>query len=210
MFSGIVEKTVPVVSIRKRSKSALIHIDLGKLVRDTKIGDSISINGVCLTVTKKRKGTVSFDVIDETLRVTNLGELTKGSMVNIERSLRLADRIGGHLVSGHVDGVGKIVKIEQPAEDSAKLWVEAKSDLLSSMIAKGSVAVDGISLTLVDVGENRFSVCLIPHTMSATTLGRKTEGDSVNLEVDAIGKYVRKYLDQMNIGDASSRTAPLS
>jgi len=210
MFSGIVEKTVPVVSIRKRSKSALIQIDLGKLVRDTKIGDSISINGVCLTVTKKRKGTVSFDVIDETLRVTNLGELTKGSMVNIERSLRLADRIGGHLVSGHVDGVGKIVKIEQPAEDSAKLWVEAKSDLLSSMIAKGSVAVDGISLTLVDVGENRFSVCLIPHTMSATTLGRKTEGDSVNLEVDAIGKYVRKYLDQMNIRDTSSRTAPLS
>jgi len=210
MFSGIVEKTVPVVSIRKRSKSALIHIDLGKLVRDTKIGDSISINGVCLTVTKKRKGTVSFDVIDETLRVTNLGELTKGSMVNIERSLRLADRIGGHLVSGHVDGVGKIVKIEQPAEDSAKLWVEAKSDLLSSMIAKGSVAVDGISLTLVDVGENRFSVCLIPHTMSATTLGRKTEGDSVNLEVDAIGKYVRKYLDQMNIRDTSSRTSSFS
>jgi len=210
MFSGIVEKTAPVVSITKRSKSALIQIDLGKLARGTRTGDSISVNGVCLTVTKKRKASVCFDVIDETLRVTNLVELTKGSMVNIERSLRLADRIGGHLVSGHVDGVGKIAKIEQPAEDSVKLWVETRSDLLSSMITKGSVAVDGISLTLVDVGENRFSVCLIPHTMSATTLGRKTEGDSVNLEVDAIGKYVRKYLDQMNIRDTSSRTAPLS
>jgi riboflavin synthase len=202
MFSGIVEKMAPVVSITKRSKSALIQMDLGKLANGTKIGDSICVNGVCLTVTKKRKESVSFDVIDETLRVTNLGELIKGSKVNVERSLLLTDRIGGHLVSGHVDGVGKIAKIEQPAEDSVKLWIKTRADLLSSMIPKGSVAVDGISLTLVDVGESRFSVCLIPHTLSITTLGHKTEGDSVNLEVDAIAKYVRKYLDQMNLKES--------
>jgi riboflavin synthase len=203
MFSGIVEKMVPIVSITKRSKSALIRIDLGKLAKGTKIGDSIAVNGVCLTVTKKRKGVVSFDVIDESLRVTNLGELTKGSKVNIERSLSLTDRIGGHLVSGHADGVGRITKIERPANDSVKMWIETTTDLLSSMIPKGSVAVDGISLTLVDVGKNRFSICLIPHTLSTTTLGHKTGGDSVNIEVDAIGKYVRKYLGQINLKDTT-------
>jgi len=205
MFSGIVEKSVPVVSVTKRSKGTIIQIALGTQAKDTRVGDSICVNGVCLTVTKKRGGKVSFDVIAETLRVTNLGSLAKGSRVNIERSLRLTDRIGGHLVSGHVDGFGRIVKIERGPEDSVKVWIEAHTDLMASMIPKGSSAIDGISLTRVDVDESLFSVCLIPHTIAITTFGHKTEGESVNLEVDMIGKYVKKYLAEMNFGSGPQR-----
>ena len=199
MFSGIVERMVRVVSVTKvPGKSALIKLAVGKLTSGVRVGDSICLNGVCLTVTGRSKGVVSFDAIEETLRVTNLGELTKGSRVNVERSLLVTDRIGGHFVTGHVDGVGRIVKIDEEGQDSVKMWIEVAPDLTGMMIRKGSVAVDGISLTLVDVAAKQFSVCLIPHTLSITTLGYKGAGDSVNLEVDMLGKYVRKYFDEMS------------
>jgi len=199
MFSGIVEKLGRVVSVTKNpGKSALIKVAVGKLAKGVRVGDSVCVNGVCLTVTGRSRGVVLFDAIEETLRVTNLGELRKGSRVDIERSIMPTDRIGGHFVTGHIDGVGKIMKIEKEVDASVKMWIESAPELTGMMIRKGSVAVDGISLTLVDVAASRFSVCLIPHTLSVTTLGQKTEGDSVNLEVDMIGKYVRKYLEEMN------------
>ena len=199
MFSGIVEKLGRVVSVTKNpGKSALIKVAVGKLAKGVRVGDSVCVNGVCLTVTGRSRGVVLFDAIEETLRVTNLGELRKGSRVDIERSIMPTDRIGGHFVTGHIDGVGKIMKIEKEVDASVKMWIESAPEFTGMMIRKGSVAVDGISLTLVDVAADRFSVCLIPHTLSVTTLGHKTEGDSVNLEVDMIGKYVRKYLEEMN------------
>lgn len=200
MFSGIVEKLASIVSVAKQSaSSALIKVDLGKLARTVRVGESVSLNGVCLTVTGKRKGIVSFDVIEETLRVTNLGGLKKGSRVNVERSLLLNDRVDGHLVTGHVDGTGKISGAEKEVDGSVKLWMETEVELLSLMIPKGSVAVDGVSLTLVDITGDSFSVCLIPRTLSTTTLGYKSKGDSVNIEVDMIGKYVKRYLEQMKL-----------
>ncbi len=203
MFAGIVEKLAPVVSVTKPSgKTASITLNLGESGKGVRIGDSVCINGVCLTVTSKRKGTISLDAIEETLRVTNLGELVEGSRVNIERSLLPSDRIGGHFVTGHVDGTGKIASLEHMADGSVKTWIETGSEIVSTMIPKGSVALDGISLTLVDVTEDSFSVCLIPTTLSMTTLGFKVKGASVNIEVDIIGKYVRKFVEQMNIPDS--------
>ena len=199
MFAGIVEYLATIISITKPpGKAASIQLNLGKSGKDLRRGDSVCINGVCLTATGKRRGIISFDVIQETLRITNLGELVKGSKVNIEKSLMLSDRIGGHFVTGHVDGTGKIAGLEQMADGSVKAWIESGTRLALMMIPKGSVAVDGISLTLVDVKEDSFSVCLIPHTLSTTTLAYKTKGATVNIEVDLIGKYVRKSIEQMN------------
>ncbi len=199
MFAGIVEHLATVVSIASPPrKTASMKLNLGKSGKGVRPGDSVCINGVCLTATGKRGGIISFDVIQETLRVTNLGELVKGSKVNVERSLLHSDRIGGHFVTGHVDGTGKIAGVEQMADGSVKTWIESGTGLASMMIPKGSVAVDGISLTLVDVKEDSFSVCLIPHTLSTTGLAYKTKGATVNIEVDIIGKYVRKSIEQMN------------
>ncbi len=198
MFAGIVEHLATVVSIAKPpGKTASIQLNLGKSGKSVRLGDSVCINGVCLTATGKRAGIISFDLIEETLRVTNLGELAKGSKVNVERSLLLSDRIGGHFVTGHVDGTGKIAGLEQMADGSVKALIESGTGLASMMIPKGSVAVDGISLTLVDVKEDSFSVCLIPHTLSTTNLGHKAKGATVNVEVDMIGKYVRRSMEEM-------------
>ncbi len=198
MFAGIVEHLATVISIAEApGKTASIKLNLGKSGKGVRPGDSVCINGVCLTATGKRGGIISFDVIQETLRVTNLGELIKGSKVNVERSLLLSDRIGGHFVTGHVDGTGKIAGLEQMADGSVKTWIESATGLASMMIPKGSVAVDGISLTLVDVKEDSFSVCLIPHTLSTTNLAYKTKGATVNIEVDMIGKYVRKSMEEI-------------
>ena len=200
MFSGIVEKLAPVASVeRMKGRSTSLGVVLGKLAKGTKVGESIAVNGVCLTVTRKRGDTVWFDVIEETLRRTNLGDLSQGHRVNIEKSLILSDRIGGHLVTGHIDGKGKIAKVDPEIDASVKMWIETGAELLAQMIPKGSVAVDGVSMTLVDIGENRFSICLIPHTLAITTLGYKKVGDSVNIEVDMIGKFVRKFLQQMDL-----------
>lgn len=197
MFTGIIEQLVPVVSVeRSTGKSVSIKIDLGTLAGETHRGDSVCINGICLTVTNKQGSVVSFDVIQETLRVTNLGDLVKGSKVNIERSLRLNDRVGGHFVTGHIDKTGTILRVDKEPDGSLKMFIKTDSEVLMLMTRKGSVAVDGISLTVVDVTEDSFSVCLIPTTLALTTLGFKKEGDVVNIEADMIGKYVVRYLDE--------------
>lgn len=199
MFAGIVEHLATVISIAKPTrKAASIQLSLGKSGKGVKPGDSVCINGVCLTATRKRGSIISFDVIQETLRATNLGELVKGSKVNVERSLLVSDRIGGHFVTGHVDGTGKIVGLEQMADGSVKTRIECGTGLASMMIPKGSVAVDGISLTLVDVTDNSFSVCLIPRTLSTTNLAHMAKGATVNIEVDMLGKYVKKSIEQMS------------
>jgi len=205
MFSGIVERQAVVVSMDRRvGTTCSLKLELGGSVKSVNIGDSLCVNGVCLTVRSRSEAKVTLDVIAETLRVTDLGALSKGSKVNIERSLRLSDRIGGHLVTGHVDGVGRIIERSRMPDGSLKVWVEAARRLISMMVPKGSVALDGVSLTLVDVSQTSFSVCLIPHTLSLTTLGHKTEGATVNIEVDMVAKYVRKYLEQMKPRSRSS------
>lgn len=158
------------------------------------IGDSIAINGCCLTAVALNGDLVDFQAGEETLRKTNLGGLKLGSKVNLERSLRVGDRMGGHFVTGHIDGQGKIRKIEQQG-DWAYYYFDVPSHLISHLASKGSIAVDGISLTVVDVDASGFSVALIPHTLQATTLGTRTTGDSINLETDVLAKYVARQLE---------------
>lgn len=164
-----------------------------RLFDGTTIGDSIALNGCCLTVVKVEDGQLSFDAGPETLMRTNLGELVAGSRVNLEMSLCLGDSLGGHLVTGHIDGVGSV---EQRIDDAdwTTLWFSAAKPLLRQMASKGSVTVDGVSLTLVDVEADRFSVALIPHTLQVTTLGTRKPGDRVNLETDVLAKYVERQL----------------
>jgi riboflavin synthase len=204
MFTGIVQAQGRIVDVRKTEKGTFtILVELNQRMN---IGDSVAINGVCLTVTAQHESTTSFNVIEETLRRTNLHELVRGSTVNVELSLKLSDRIDGHLVMGHIDGVGKISSIEKETDESIKMWFEAQSDLVDLLISKGAIALDGISLTLVDVLANRFSVSLIPHTMKTTNLANKKVGDSVNVEVDFFAKYIKKFIGQLNIQDVHART----
>lgn len=194
MFTGIIEETGRIRDIRKGTCSALLSLSAQLILTDLNIGDSVAVNGVCLTVTTKDSGGFTADVMPETLRCSNLGALNRGSMVNLERALTASGRLGGHLVSGHIDGVGQITACHR--EDNA-LWYQIVSapSLLRYMVAKGSVALDGISLTLAEVTEKDFSVSLIPHTAASTTLGRKGPGDKVNIETDILGKYVAKLLE---------------
>jgi riboflavin synthase len=193
MFTGIVEKLGTVISTSHlKGKTYSMRIDLGRMNKTARIGDSIAINGVCLTVTGKRGTVASFDVISETLKRTDLGTLVPGSRVNIERSMTLKDRISGHFVSGHIDGTGKISRVTAQKDGSIKMVITLTRKLTSMMVEKGSVALDGISLTLVDVTDQQISVCLIPHTLKITTLGFKKESDLVNIEADLVGKYVLK------------------
>ncbi len=157
-------------------------------------GDSVSVNGVCLTVTKPA-GDISFDISPETMRRTNLGELKIGDRVNLERALRLSDRLGGHIVTGHVDGVGTI-RGKSPVGEYIFYTFESPAEILKYIVKKGSIAVDGISLTVVELDSSSFSVAIIPHTLTATNISDKRVGDKVNLEVDIIGKYVEKFLSK--------------
>jgi riboflavin synthase len=197
MFTGIVEKMGTVVSTQKlKGRTYVMRIDFGKMLKDVRIGDSIALNGACLTLVGKRGTVGSFDVMGETLRRTNLGGLKPRSRINIERSMSLKDRISGHFVIGHIDGAGTITKIESQSDGSVKMTMSTDSKLTSMMVEKGSVALDGVSLTLVDVTSRGFSVYLIPHTLDVTTLGIKKKGDLVNIEADYIGKYVLKLVAQ--------------
>lgn len=199
MFTGIVEALGAVKAIRLAGKAGKLVIDLGELVEGTKIGDSVAIDGACLTVTGLSGTVATFDVMAETLRRTALGQLSAGAPVNLERALRADSRLGGHFVLGHVDAVGTIAdRIE--AADECILWVEIPEDVAATMIEKGSVAIDGISLTVVEVKRSSFSVALIPHTLANTTLASKARGQQVNIETDMIGKYVIKLLGRMREG----------
>lgn len=198
MFTGIVEGTGIVKSISKiktvnRVADKRIEIDLGKLRRGLRVGDSVSVNGTCLTATSILKNTAFFEVVKETTTRTSLGFLKAGDRVNLERSLRINDRIEGHIVLGHVDGVGKIENIVKiPSE--TKMWISVNKQTASLLVPKGSVAVDGISFTIVDVTNEAFSVALVPHTLAVTTFKSKKKGDKVNIEVDILSKYVAKLL----------------
>lgn len=191
MFTGIVKGMAMVTSTTKSRSGAetIIRVRLGKFGRGLRKGDSVCINGACLTATKISKGEAEFEMISETIRRTNLGRARPGEMVNVERSLRVGDRLEGHFVLGHVDGTGIIEDIRKTLSETT-IWIKLEGALIKSVVSKGSIAVDGVSLTLVNVEGNRVSVSLIPHTLKVTTLGMKHRGDRVNIETDVLGKYV--------------------
>lgn len=191
MFTGIIEGQgiVKKFDIKTQNRSAAkMGIDLGNLAKDLQIGDSVAINGVCLTATHILKNHAEFEMIGETLKKTNLGMIKSGDKVNIERSLKVGERMEGHFVLGHIDGTGKIIKIEKLTKE-VKFWIELPKDLARFVVKKGSITIEGISLTLVDVLKNKISICIIPHTMKITNLGSKKIGDKVNIETDILGKY---------------------
>jgi riboflavin synthase len=192
MFTGLVESLGLVRDAVFDGAGCRLTAAAPQFAAELTVGDSIAVNGVCLTVVACDAETCSFQLGPETLQRSNLGQLRRGDRVNLERALRLSDRLGGHLVQGHVDGIGFVAeRIEQ--EQWVTVWFTCPSNLAAQMVSKGSVAVDGVSLTLVDVGADRFSVALIPHTLTHTTLGFKGPGDAVNLETDIVGKYLWKF-----------------
>jgi riboflavin synthase len=198
MFTGIISGTGTIKSItgskRTSNSDRRIRLELGRVGKGLKIGDSVSVNGTCLTVIVLKKTAAEFEIVKETMDRTTLGSFKDGDSVNIERSLKLSDRFEGHIVLGHVDGVGEISDvIKFPAE--IKMWIRVKGkEMLKYLVPKGSVTVDGISLTVVDVGKYKFSVALVPHTVSKTTIGTKVRGDTVNLEFDILSKYLANLI----------------
>ena len=194
MFTGIILGTGKVEKIVKNTKnrSAIkMTVNLGKCAKGLKIGQSVALNGVCLTVTKLSKNLGRFEMIDETTKKTDLGNLKIGSIVNVERSLKAGERLEGHFVLGHVDGVGTITKIQKKPKE-VKVWFNVPKKLAKYIVKKGSIAIDGISLTVVEAKNNNVSVCFIPHTIQVTNFRTKNVGDKVNIETDILGKYILK------------------
>lgn len=192
MFTGIIEGLGNIVRFDKKTtnrSAAKMKIKLGKIAKGLKIGDSVAINGVCLTAVNISKDVAEFEMVGETIKKTNLGSLKSGNKVNIERSLKVGERLEGHFVLGHVDGVGIISKMEKQP-NQIKIWTKIPKELSKYIIKKGSVTVDGISLTVVDVLKDQFSFSIIPHTMKITNLSYKKVGDKVNIETDILGKYI--------------------
>ena len=194
MFTGIIQGIgkIEKISQNTKNRSAFqMTVDLGKHAKGLKVGQSVALNGVCLSATKISKNKCNFEMIDETIKQTDLGNLVPGAKVNIERSLKVGDRMEGHFVLGHVDGVGTIKKIEKKPKE-IKVWFEVPKQLVKFVVKKGSIAIDGISLTVVDVTKNNASVCLIPHTIKITNFQSKKVGDKINIETDILGKYILK------------------
>jgi len=196
MFTGLIELVCTVKSVRRRGDDALLVVDLGELGQDSKLGDSIAINGVCLTIAKLEGSFTTFELSAETLAKSTLGKLQTSSQVNVERAIRASDRFGGHLVQGHIDGTATIKAIDRRGEFADMKFV-AETELLEAMIVKGSVAVDGISLTIANIDQTSFSVALIPETLKKTTLGKAKIGDCVNIETDIIVKTIKKQLEKI-------------
>jgi len=194
VFTGIIEELGKVKSLKRTSRESRLVISAEKIMEDIHIGDSIAVNGVCLTVTSLSADSFTADVMPETLRKSNLGSLKKGDPVDLERAMAAEGRFGGHMVSGHIDGTGTILSSKK---EGNAVWVkiEAPKDIMELIVEKGSIAIDGISLTVAEVGKNYFSVSVIPHTGSETILLKKKPGDIVNLENDIVGKYVRRLMD---------------
>jgi riboflavin synthase len=202
MFSGIVAEVGTVRAFERSGQAASLIIEASAAFADVVIGESIAVNGVCLTAVHRQGGTFAVDVSPETLRATNLGELRPGDGVNLERSLCLNDRIGGHLVSGHVDGVGTIVDKRLEA-NAIHYGIQVPKALMRYVVPKGSVAVDGISLTVVSCLPDAFQITIIPHTAAVTAIGRKSLGATVNIECDMIGKYVERVLQTRLEGEGA-------
>ncbi len=193
MFTGIVEEIGVVEKIQKGRYSAVLTILADKVLEDSKVGDSIAVNGICLTVTSIKSGCFTADVMHETLNRSSLSNIRNGSHVNLERAMQANGRFGGHIVSGHVDGVGRVMRIRK---DDTAIWYTIKADpkVMRYIVEKGSVTIDGISLTVAEAAQDYFSISAIPHTVAQTVLKDRREGDAVNLETDVIGKYVEKLL----------------
>jgi len=205
MFTGIIQEVGRVEAIERGAQSARFTIRAENVLGGIKIGDSITVNGACLTVVEQQPGTVAFDAVYETLQKTALGSLAIGDEVNMEPSLLVSGRFDGHIVQGHVDGVGTIASIRE-VDSSYYVYITASAQLLRYIVRKGSVAIDGISLTVVDADDKTFSVAIIPHTWDNTNLHTRRAGDQINLETDIIGKYVEKLVG----GDfGRSETTPL-
>lgn len=204
MFTGIIEEIGSIQGIQHGSQSAVLSIQCKKVLEGTQVGDSIAVNGVCLTVTELGKDGYHADVMAETLRRSSLGALRSGSRVNLERAMAADGRFGGHIVAGHIDGTGKIEEIRR---DETAVWyrVSAEPEVLRYIVEKGSITIDGISLTVAAVSENDFQVSIIPHTQANTILADRVVGDIVNLETDIIGKYVEKLLTGSKPEDKKSK-----
>jgi riboflavin synthase len=191
MFTGIVEE----LGVVREVGPARLAVSCRTVTEDSAIGASVAVNGTCLTVVERSEAHLAFDLSEETLRRTGLSRLAEGDPVNLERPLSLSSRLGGHLVQGHVDGVGEVVRIEADGDRGARLTVRSPAEVRRYLVEKGSVCVDGVSLTVAELDGDAFSVALIPHTLNVTTLGSARPGDPVNLEVDVIAKYVESLLE---------------
>src|SRR5665648_302441 len=209
MFTGIVEEIGEVISVKSGTKSSVLEIRGNLIFDDLKAGDSVSVNGVCLTATSLKKNVFNVDVMSETLKRSTLKSINPGTLVNLERAMAANGRFGGHMVSGHIDGTGEIVNITR--EDNA-VWftVKASEKIMSFIIEKGSIAVDGISLTVAKLEDNQFSVSTIPHTVKSTVLFTKGIGSQVNLENDMAGKYIEKFLQNKMNNDHSKSGVTVS
>ncbi len=197
MFSGIVEALGTVAEIKQEPPGCRLIVREAKIAAETAVADSISVNGCCLTVVDVVGDTFAFQAGPETLARTNLGKLAAGSPVNLERALAVGGRLGGHFVSGHIDGVGEVLRRDDHG-DWSFFWFSVPPALVRQMAPKGSIAVDGVSLTIVDSQADRFSVALIPYTLAVTTLGSRQAGDQVNLETDILAKYVQRLLESQH------------
>jgi riboflavin synthase len=195
LFTGLILEMGEILSVKRRSGGAILSLKSKEVAAAAKQGASISVNGVCLTLINTNNNILSFDLSEETLRSTNLGSLKTGDAVNLEPSLSFDSKIGGHFVTGHVDAAGKI-RSKVNIGDMVKVEIEAPVNVINFLVEKGSVAVDGISLTVVDILKNSFTVMIIPHTAKLTTIGFKGPGDTVNIEADILGKYVARFLNR--------------
>ena len=195
MFTGIIEDKGKVLGIEYRGQGKKLTIELPSYLTEVQLGDSININGVCLTIVKKMKRTIELDLSQETLQKSILGELREGDQVNLERALRLTDRLGGHIVTGHIDGMGKILE-KKEEKDFLRLRIRIPESISRYVVQKGSIAIDGISLTVNESQNEEIQLTLIPYTIEKTTLINKKVGDRVNIEADILGKYVEKLLSQ--------------
>jgi riboflavin synthase len=195
VFTGIVEGIGTIVRWEERAGIVALEVEAGALEGSAAVGDSVALDGCCLTVTRAAVSRLHFEAVPETLRRTALGERRAGSRVNLERALRADGRLGGHFVQGHVDGKGRVERIDRQDCD-VRMRLSCEFELARQIVPKGSIAIDGVSLTVVDPDGDGFAAALIPHTLAATTLGDRIPGDWVNLEVDLLGKYVRAYLER--------------
>lgn len=196
MFTGIVEAVGEVASLEPRGAVVRMVVRAPALAKQVRLGDSVAVSGACLTIAREDPERLVFDAVAETLERTALGDLAPGRPVNLERALRADGRLDGHIVQGHVDGTGRVRELRREGED-VRLFVDCDEGLARLLVEKGSVAVDGVSLTVVGVGERGFDVALIPHTLEATTLGDLVPGRRVNLEADVLGKYVKRYVERV-------------
>jgi len=196
VFTGIVERTGRITGIDVAQDVARLWIDAGEIAREARLGDSVAINGACLTVAELDGDRARFDAVRETLEKTALGSLRPGDRVHLERAMRADGRFDGHIVQGHVDGMGTVRRVERVGAD-VRFFVACEAEFAELLVDKGSVAIDGVSLTVVEVEPRGFHVVLIPHTLERTTLGERAEGSALNLEADVLGKYVKRYIDRV-------------